>query len=156
MLLLDIVIFSLIVALPAFITSLIALRLTKKSTTDSAVLLVFPLAVIGLVILVNILWHTLIYNKLYYEWDGLTFPFSLIHHEAPFLDGTGTWLAKGWTLQTLDLIWFGMVLGIYIIAAYISMLSNFSQNMKIALTSAGILSLISSLSFILMMLRVSN
>lgn len=90
--------------------------------------ILFVPSLIILAILTNLFWNSVLYNKVYYEWDRIFLPYTFFSHEAPLLDGMGTWIAPGWTLNHLYLVWFLLTLGIYILSGLIALSFNRSKD----------------------------
>lgn len=118
----DVVSFILMVALPAFCISIFSLFLARSVKKDVPTIVIFPLSVIFLSIFANNLWDKYVFNSFYHEWDRIFIPYSLISHESPLMDGTGSWYAHGWDKTGLDLVWFSMTIIIYTLASIISIL----------------------------------
>ncbi len=78
----------------------------------------FITLVLTLCIVTNLIWNTLIFKKIYYEWDRLLFwtPFTLVFHETPNLGGTGSWIAQGWDLTSLQTLFILMLAALYLLA----------------------------------------
>ncbi len=146
--------FILMVALPAFTLSLFSLLIVRSIKKDVSTVVIFPLSVILLAILANSLWDTYIFKVIYYEWDRIFLPYTLISHESPSIDGQGTWYAQGWNKVGLDLIWFAITIMVYLGATIASLLvgllhkNTVKETIKSALTCFFIASLITILIFI--------
>ncbi|HSW96648.1 MAG TPA: hypothetical protein VLF89_02365 [Candidatus Saccharimonadales bacterium] len=92
---------------------------TKQVTGTSLLPYILPL--ILLPIISNLLWEQLLFNKVYYEWDRLFIPYDFFFYESPLVDGSSSWLARGWSQWHLFLIWVAITIGIYGITLVISL-----------------------------------
>ncbi len=115
--------FVLAVILPALIVPFIVVFETVKDSVSFFLIhMLFAFALTVLALLGNLFWNTLLFNRVYYEWDRIFLPYTFFSHEAPLLDGSGTWIAPGWTLVHLYLLWFFLTLGIYFLSGIISLI----------------------------------
>lgn len=92
------------ILLPIFIALFISKKFFAKGLQWKAFT---PLVIIvlSLTVFANFIWQIFVFNKIYYEWDRISFiPFTLTSHESPLLNGMGTWIAPGWTLNSLQLL----------------------------------------------------
>jgi hypothetical protein len=133
--------FLITIVLPAFVIPLVAMRI-NKSYDDKILpsLLPFSISLILLAILGNLFWEFFLYNKIYYEWDRLFLPYTFISYESPILDSSASWIASGWNLLYLYILWLGVTSCIYVLSALISLFlirnnQNFKPNLKIILYS---------------------
>lgn len=91
----------------------------------------FFLTIVILTFTANIIWKIFISNHIYYEWDTILItPFTLLFHEAPVLDGMGTWIAEGWTLFKLDLLYYFMLGLLYVCSVIFLLIDPFSKFSK--------------------------
>lgn len=86
-----------------------------KAKIESMSLMAFSGYLVAATFFGNIFWITQIHNHFYYEWDRLLLPFSFWGHQAPVIDGSGTWLAPGLSQTGLRSIWLLGVLIIYVV-----------------------------------------
>lgn len=109
------------VIFPLWISLLIAKNLFTKQLSIKF-FLPFGISIVSLLILANFLWDSLVFNHIYYEWDRTFFPpLTLLHHEIPVLDGMGTWIAQGWSLFSLHLLHYAILLVIYSLSIILSL-----------------------------------
>jgi len=112
--------FLLLVVLPVQLVLFIVTKFVNKKKHQLPSFKPFILSISGGVILANIIWNLALFNQVYYEWDRTILPFTLFTHEAPVLDTTVSWLAKGWQLWHLDVIWLLLTVTIYIVSVVIA------------------------------------
>lgn len=87
----------------------------------------FSIIILTLTLLMNWIWGSLFQGHLYHEWDHMFNYYSLINYESPILDGSSSWIAKGWQLWHLYSLWLGITLTIYTIATTFTLWKNKKQ-----------------------------
>lgn len=118
------------ILLPLFLSLLISQKIVFKKISWTKFLL-FGCFTIGLTILTNVIWNNFVYNHIYYELDRILLtPFTLMFHEAPVLDASVSWIAFGWTLFQLDLLYYIMLIILYSVALGISLIWLKSDKQK--------------------------
>lgn len=118
----DVIPFLAAILLPAVsIPFLISLTKDYDDTNLTGVGIIFTTTTVILAILANLFWNLVLYNHIYFEWDRLGLPYTFFSHEGPLLDGKGTWIAPGWTLTDLYLVWLGITLFIFILSGLIAL-----------------------------------
>ena len=101
------------IILPLLISIWIAKRIFGKGISWKN-LTAFIFSVLFLSSLVNIIWNYFIVNKIYYEWDRILYtPFTLVLHESPLLDGSASWIAPGWSITYLHLLFVVLLILVY-------------------------------------------
>jgi hypothetical protein len=146
----DVIPFVLMVVLPSVVIPLAVLFFSKyKIRRNISAIVYLSLCLIILGLLGNFFWDNFIYKHIYYEWDRLILPFTFVIHESPLTDNTGSWIAKGYTQKSLDFIWLGITLSIYLLSGIISLLINIknrfsSETVRIVINSVVILSIVST------------
>lgn len=117
--------FLVLVCLPLFIALFLVKRFAKNiKGTDG--LWTFNIPVIVLSIITNIIWEIFFYKHLYYEWDRIALPYTLLSHEYPDLSPpvVPNWIAQGWNQTSLYLLWLSITILIYLVSFFISFLIN--------------------------------
>jgi hypothetical protein len=120
------------VIIPFFILHLISRFIGKNFLTRRLILTflgsLFLLSIAGVFI-----WNIFVQNKVFHEWDTISPGYLLIAHEVPadvvkpfFEDGQGSrsqydgsWLAPGWSLFSLHMIWLGITIAIYLVSFFV-------------------------------------
>ncbi|MEN8253827.1 MAG: hypothetical protein ABFQ62_05650, partial [Patescibacteria group bacterium] len=113
-------VFSII--LPAFLVPAIFKKIIGRKKKLPSIF-IFAISIIVLAFLANLFWDFFIYNKIYYEWDRVSIPYSLFWHESPSTENPN-WLAEGWTKGNLFTIWLLITIGIYLISLLFAYLKN--------------------------------
>src|SRR5258708_7743822 len=85
--------FFISVVLPALCIPRLAFWLTKQKV-DRKVQNTFTALVIMLAIIATLFWQTVIFNSLYFEWDGGFLSYSFTYHETPLI-GVAPRLSNG-------------------------------------------------------------
>lgn len=99
----------------------------------------------------NILWEIAVFNKLYYEWDRLGPPITLLTQELPYLDGSSSWIAEGWTIVGLHIVWLAALFCIYTLSIIATIFWLKNKNYKITRTY---LAVIIGTSFVLLLFPI--
>lgn len=99
----------------------------------------------------NVLWEIAVFNKLYYEWDRISPPVSLIIQELPYLDGSSSWIAEGWTIFGLHILWLVVLFCIYTLSIIATVLWLRNKNYKI---TKSYLAVVVSTSFVLLLFPI--
>lgn len=127
--------------IPALTLTSIFRRLTKNQNKPLPSFKPFALSLTILAIVGNIVWEVFVFNKVYYNNDRVLLPYTFFFHEDPYLfPGNASWIAEGWTLQSLNWIWLALTFSIYIISILIALYygrkrANYSQYKKIIFLS---------------------
>ncbi len=101
--------FFLTVVLPALLVPKFVAFLLKIQLKNTFPFTPFYWVLVAGAIFANLFWQFGLYNHVYYEWDQFLLPYSfLLGGEGPVLDGSASWIAKGWTLLDLHLVWYGV------------------------------------------------
>ena len=113
--------FFLTVYIPIYLGKIVVEKFIVKKKCIGSYFRFYSLCVIVLALLANLIWESLIFNHLYYEWDRFFNPYSLVVFESPVVDTSSSWIAKGWSLWNLFLIWFLITIVIYTISAVLTL-----------------------------------
>lgn len=140
--------FLVAVVLPAWIIPRLVKKFSNRKNLSLPSLKFFTLNIIGLAILANIFWEFVLYDRVYYEWDRLFLPYTLLNHEGPSLGERPNWIASGWKGWYLHVVWFVITAGIYSFSAFVAYSKNKTHEhsqkyLKVLITSVITLLLVS-------------
>lgn len=140
--------FLLAVVLPAWAIPSIIKRILNRKKEKVPSLLPFILSLIFLAFLAILFWEFVMFNRIYYEWDHFSLSYTFFSHESPVLDGSPSWIARGWKLWHIYIVWLILTIAIYVTSAIFAYWRNRAGNnlklyRKILLSSVITLTIIS-------------
>ncbi len=84
----------------------------------------FWATILPLVLMMSWIWAKYFNGRIFYDWDTNFVEYSLVSYQKPLLDGSGTWIAKGWQEWYLYLLWMGITTSIYVVGVTVALYVN--------------------------------
>lgn len=111
-----------------FIPTIVSKLFLRNRKDEHFNFLPFAISLSVLSIVAILFWEFGLFNHVYYEWDRFFYPYNFFFFEFPILNSLINWLASGWTLWHLYLIWLATTFGIYIVTFFVCF--SFSRKYK--------------------------
>ena len=110
------------IAIPAVIIPLLVkLIVARKKFNNIPSVKPFILFLILGGLIASILWFFLIQDNVYHTWDTwAAVDYSFFGYEHPSFGLGNGWLAKGWKILYLDLLWAALTISVYVCTAFLA------------------------------------
>ena len=115
----------------------------RNSSKKVSSFIPYSATVLTLTVIMNYVWGHVFEGWIYHEWDRFFIQYSLLSYESPVIGtiASGSWLARGWQLWHLYVLWFAITLCIYTVAGGLSLFlyrkkRNFIEYRKIIILSS--------------------
>lgn len=162
LLLLYLIPFLVTTVVPGLFLPLIVSKFFLKNSKDEHFnFLPFTVSLTILSVGAILFWEFGLFNRVYYEWDRFYVAYNLFFFNLPILDSLTNWLASGWTLWHLYLIWLVTTFGIYFVTLFVCF--RFSRKYKnsylyrkVILISISPFILLTLVAGVFIFLRISN
>lgn len=112
-----------------FLPTIVSKIFLKNSKNEHFNFLPFVVSLTVLSVGAILFWEFGLFNHVYGQWDRFYFPYNFFFFELPGLNSSNAnWLAPGWTLWHLYLIWLVTTFGIYFVTLFVCF--RFSRKYK--------------------------